>query len=302
MAEPGTDIGIAGLEHRRLERDGVGIATWAGGSGSTVVLLHGYPQTSHMWRHLVPALLEDHHVVLADLRGYGRSDAPEPGPLDATYAKREMAADVALVLDSLGIDSAHVVGHDRGARVVHRFCLDFPELVASAAVLDIVPTLHMFDHVDRAMAEAYFHWFFLTRDRGLPETLLRADPDAWIRSRFDGRHRDGFAFEPSAIKAYADAFRRPGVVEATCADYRAAAGIDLEHDRTDRTSGRTVARPLLVGWGTNGYVGRSFDVAAVWREYAADVRPVAIEADHYVAEENPAATLAALRDFWASVQ
>ncbi|GAA1911626.1 alpha/beta fold hydrolase [Nocardioides hwasunensis] len=299
MADVGADdLGVDGLAHRRIERDGVGIATWSGGSGDTVVLLHGYPQTSHMWRHLVPALLEDHHVVLADLRGYGASDAPEPGPGDASYAKREMAADVALVLDTLGVDSAHLVGHDRGGRVVHRFCLDFPELVRTAAVLDIVPSLHMFEHVDRAMAEAYFHWFFLARGGGLPETLLRADPDTWIRSRFAGRHRDGFVFEESAVQAYADAFRRPGVVEATCADYRAAAGIDLEHDRADREAGRTVQSPLLVGWGTSGYVGRSFAVPEVWSGFAADVHPAPIEADHYVAEENPAATLAALDDFW----
>lgn len=291
--------GFADLTHRRFERDGVELVTWSGGSGETVLLLHGYPQSSLMWRHLVPALVEDHHVVLMDLRGYGASGTPDPGPADLAYAKREMAADAALVLDSLGVDSAHVVGHDRGARVAHRFCLDFPELVRTAAVLDIVPTLHMFESVDRAMAEAYFHWFFLTRGGGLPETLLRADPDAWIRSRFAGRHRAGFVFEASAVEAYAAAFRRPGVIEATCADYRAAAGVDLEHDAADREAGRTVTVPLLVGWGTDGYVGRSFDVAAVWSRYADDVRPVPIEADHYVAEENPAATLAALRRLWA---
>ena len=168
----------------------------------------------------------------------------------------------------------------------------------TAAVLDIIPTLHMFETVDRAMAEAYFHWFFLTRGGGLPETLLRADPDAWIRSRFAGRHRAGFTFDPAAVESYAEAFRRPGVVEATCADYRAAAGIDLDHDRTDREAGRRIGAPLLVGWGTSGYVGRSFDVPAVWSHYADDVRPAPIEADHYVAEENPAATLAALTAFW----
>lgn len=279
-------------------RDGVGLAAWSGGSGDTVLLLHGYPQTSHMWRHLVPALLADHHVVVMDLRGYGASDAPAPAPDASTYSKREMAADAAFVLDSLAVDSAHLVGHDRGARVVHRFCLDHPELVRTAAVLDIVPTLHMFESVDREMAEAYFHWFFLTRGGGLPEALLRADPDAWIRSRFVGRHRADFAFEPETVAAYAEAFRRPGVVEATCADYRAAAGVDLEHDRADRADGRVVGRPLLVGWGTSSYVGRSFDPPAVWAEYARDVRPAPIEADHYVAEENPSATLAALNVFW----
>lgn len=293
-----TDLAAAGLEHQIFERDGVGLATWHGGTGDTVVLLHGYPQTSHMWRHLVPSLLKEHHVVLVDLRGYGSSDAPRPGPHDAAYAKREMATDVAFVLDELGVDKAHLVGHDRGARVVHRFCLDFPELVATAAVLDIVPTFHMYDHVDRAMAEAYFHWFFLTRPGGLPEDLLNADPDSWIRSRFAGRHLPGFAFEERAIQLYVDAFRRRGIVEATCADYRAAVGIDLTHDRADYANGTVIQHPLMVGWGASSYVGTSFDVADVWSRYADDVHPAPIEADHYVAEENPEGTLAALREFW----
>ena len=134
---------IGGLAPHRFERDGVGLAAWSGGSGPTVLLLHGYPQSSYMWREVAARLLGAHHVVVMDLRGYGQSDAPPPDPDDLTYSKREMAADAAFVLDSLGVDRAHLVGHDRGGRVVHRFCLDFPELVLTAAVLDIVPTLHM---------------------------------------------------------------------------------------------------------------------------------------------------------------
>ncbi|WP_236795544.1 alpha/beta fold hydrolase [Amycolatopsis sp. GM8] len=287
---------LDGLEARRVERDGVGLAVWSGGSGPTVLLLHGYPENSAMWRDVVPALLTDHRVILMDLRGYGRSDAPA----DATYSKREMAADAAAVLRALDAGPAHVVGHDRGARVVHRLCLDQPDLVASAAVLDIVPTLHMYESVDRLMAETYFHWFFLTRGNGLPESLLRADPKTWIRSRFTGRHGPEFTFPPEVVEEYAEAFARPGVIEATCADYRAAATIDLEHDRADRDAGRRIRGRLLVGWGKRGYVGRAFDVPEVWREYAADVQPAAIDADHYVAEENPEQTVAALRTFWAA--
>ncbi|MBO9521471.1 MAG: alpha/beta hydrolase [Nocardioidaceae bacterium] len=288
---------IDGLTLSRFDHDGVGIAYATGGDGPPVVLLHGYPQSSLMWRHLVPSLLADRQVVVLDLRGYGASDAPAPVD-DATYGKRAMAADVAALLDSLGIDRADLVGHDRGGRVVHRFCLDYPELVATAAVLDIVPTLHMYENVDRAMAEAYFHWFFLSRPGGLPEALLHADTAGWVRSRMVGRHRAGFAFDEDVLRAYAGAFVRPGVIEATCADYRAAASVDLADDLADREAGRGIERPLLVGWGTEGYVGTAFDVAKVWTEYAEQVTAAPIEADHYVAEENPVATLAALRDFW----
>jgi haloacetate dehalogenase len=293
---------IDGLSQSRFDHDGVGLAYATGGEGDPVVLLHGYPQSSLMWRHLVPELLADRQVVLLDLRGYGASDAPAPDAGHATYAKSAMAADLAALLDSLGIDRADLVGHDRGGRVVHRFCLDYPELVDTAAVLDIVPTLHMYENVDRAMAEAYFHWFFLSRPHGLPESLIRADVEAWVRSRFAGRHGAGFAFEENALTAYVEAFGRPGVVEATCADYRAAASVDLVHDLADREAGRGIERPLLVGWGTEGYVGSAFDVAKIWTEYAEDVTAAPIEGDHYVAEENPAATLAALRAFWQAAR
>ncbi len=292
---------IPGLDAHRFVRDGVGLSAWSGGAGPTVLLLHGYPQSSYMWRFLVPALLADHHVVLMDLRGYGESDAPSPDDLDHTYSKRAMAVDAAHVLDSLGVESAHLVGHDRGGRVVHRFCLDHPEIVTSAAVLDIVPTLHMFENVDRAMAEAYFHWFFLTRPCGLPEGLIRADVERWLRARFQGRHSAAYAFEEEALQVYLRAFSRAGAVEATCSDYRAAATVDLEHDVADRAAGRRVERPLLVAWGTEGYVGRSFDVPQVWQQYARDVRAAPVAADHYLAEENPEQALHALTTFWANL-
>lgn len=287
----------ADLAPSHVERDGVRLAVWSGGTGPAVLLLHGYPQSSVMWRGVVPALLPEHRVILMDLRGYGGSAAPA----DARYDRREMAADAAAVLEQLGVQRGHVVGHDRGARVVHRLCLDRPDLVASAAVLDIVPTLHMYDSVDRAMAETYFHWFFLSREHGLPEALLKADPDAWIRSRFTGRHAAGFSFPDAVIETYARDFARPGVIEATCADYRAAATVDLEHDRADRDTGHRVQAPLLAAWGTLGYVGRTFDVDEVWRSYADDVHAAPIDADHYVAEENPRGTVAALETFWAAL-
>jgi haloacetate dehalogenase len=293
-------VDLSDFERTTVVRDDVALAVHAGGEGDPVVLLHGYPQSRLMWHRIAEPLSRHRRVVLVDLRGYGDSDAPAPLSGATNYAKREMAADVLHAMRVLGHDHFDVVGHDRGGRVAHRLALDHPSSVRSVAVLDIVPTLHMFEHVDRAMAETYFHWFFLARPDRIAERLIAADPESWVRSRFDGRHGGGEPIDPCSIAAYVDAFRRPGVIAATCADYRAAAGIDLEHDRLDRARERRVTAPLLALWGRTSYVGRHFDVADVWSQYAESVWAEAVDADHYLAEEAPAATLAALVDFWGS--
>lgn len=292
---------IDGFSEMAMERGGVRLATWVGGEGAPVVLLHGYPQSQRMWHRVAAELRHDRRVVLMDLRGYGESAAPTPAAGDTNYSKREMARDVAHVMSALGHETFDVVGHDRGGRVAHRLGLDFPGRVTSLAVLDIVPTWHMFNHVDRAMAESYFHWFFLTRPGGLPERLIHADPAAWLLSRFEGRHAGGEPIGAEDLASYLAAFQRPGVIEATCADYRAAATIDLDHDRADRFDGLRLTSPLLALWGESSYVGRNFDVLDVWRGYAAEVSGTSIRADHYLAEENPRATVDALRIFWKAL-
>lgn len=269
------------------EREGVTIRAWKGGAGTPVLLLHGYPQTHHMWHRVAPALAERHTVIVADLRGYGDSGKPAPVEDRSNYSKREMAADQHRLMASLGFDRYAVVGHDRGARVAHRLGLDQPEAVSRIAVLDIVPTLHMFDNVDRAMASSYFHWFFLSQRGGMPESLQRADPQTWLRSRFTGRHAGGEAIAEAAYAEYERCFLQPGAIEGSTADYQAAASIDLDHDRADRDRGRTLDMPLLALWGSAGYVGTNFDVVDVWREYADSVTGAAIESDHYLAEEAP---------------
>lgn len=278
-----------------IDCDGIRIAAETRGSGPAVLLLHGYPETKAMWDAVAEALAADHTVVAADLRGYGDSGKPR----DASYAKRDMARDQLLLMRELGHDSFAVIGHDRGGRVGHRLALDHPEAVTALAVLDIVPTLHMFENVDRAMATAYFHWFFLARDDGMPEALIGADRETWLRSRFTGRRHDGDAL-PDAFDEYLRCFDLD-TVHASGADYRAAATVDLEHDRVDRSAGRVVTTPTLALWGAHSYVGRSFDVLATWEAYAPGVVGQAIEADHYLAEEAPDATAWALRGFLAEV-
>ncbi|MFD5224867.1 alpha/beta fold hydrolase [Microbacterium sp. NPDC058342] len=286
--------GFAPVAHTH---EGVTISGVVGGSGPPVLLLHGYPQTRRMWHAVAPTLARTHTVVACDLRGYGDSDKPAPAADQSTYSKRTMAADQHAVMRSLGFDRYAVVGHDRGARVAHRLALDEPTAVERIAVLDIVPTLHMFEHVDRAMASTYFHWFFLALGNGLPERLISGDPGAWLRSRFDGRSHSPWSLEPASYAEYERCFTSPGAIEASVADYRAAATIDLEHDRADHAAGTRIAAPLLALWGAHSYVGRNFDVAGIWRDYAGEVSAAAIESDHYLAEESPQQVLGALTAF-----
>jgi haloacetate dehalogenase len=229
--------------------------------------------------------------VAADLRGYGDSAKPR----GEHYAKRDMARDQVALMRTLGFERFAVIGHDRGARVGHRMALDHPDAVSALAVLDIVPTLHMFENVDRAMATAYFHWFFLARADGMPEALITADRETWLRSRFTGRRHDGDRL-PDAYDEYLRCFD-VDTVHASGADYRAAATVDLKHDRADRAAARTVTCPVLALWGAHSYVGRHFDVLATWRPYAPSVTGSAVDADHYLAEEAPDATAASLREF-----
>ena len=288
---------LPGFDERLVDVGEAHIRARCAGSGPPLLLLHGYPETLVMWHRVAPALVDAFTVVLADLRGYGGSSKPASTGDDTTYATRTMADDQVRLMELLGHERFAVAGHDRGGRVAHRMALDHADRIVSVAVLDIVPTLHMFENVDRAMATSYFHWFFLARPGGLPESLIGADPDAWLASRFRGRHRGPSPFDPAALEEYRRAFRDPATIAATCADYRAAASIDLVHDRADRDAGRRVTAPLLALWGSASYVGRNFDPGRVWQGYADRVTATAVDADHYVAEEAPAATGDALLRF-----
>ncbi|MCS7483977.1 alpha/beta fold hydrolase [Umezawaea endophytica] len=263
-----------------------------GGEGPPV-LLHGYPQTHLIWHHVAPLLATDHTVVLADLRGYGDSGKPAGGP--AAYAKRVMALDQVRLMGALGFDAFDVVGHDRGGRVAHRMALDHPAAVTRLAVLDIVPTRHAYATADAAFGQGYYHWFFLTAGGGIPEKLIGGDPEFWIRARMTTRHHGGTAFDPAAMAEYVRCFSDPAAISASCDDYRAAATIDLDHD--EASFGRPVECPVLALWGGQSFVGRTYDVLDVWRSYAADLRGEALPADHYLPEEAPERTAAALREF-----
>lgn len=276
---------------------GIALRVRTGGSGPPLLLLHGNPQTHAMWHKVAPALAARFSVVCPDLRGYGFSSKPPPSPDHAAYAKRAMAADMVALMRILGFDRFRLVGHDRGARVGHRLMLDHPDRVERAALLDIIPTLEHFERTGMDFAMGYYHWFFLAQPAPYPETLIAADPRFWLLSH-SGRHGappDFFA--PEAFADYLAALHEPGTIAAICEDYRAAAGIDLEHDRASRAAGQRITCPLLVLWGARGRVGAWYDVPEVWRLYGTDIRGAAIPSGHYLAEEAPAETLAALEAF-----
>ena len=285
-----------GFSLKTIDAAGTAINLRVGGHGPPLLLLHGYPQTHVMWHKIAPDLARRFTVVCPDLRGYGASAKPAGGEDHAGYSKRAMADDQVAVMAALGFARFRVVGHDRGARVAHRMCLDHAEKIERAAVLDIVPTREVFATTNKALATAYFHWFFLIQRHDFPERLIGADPDYYLRRMLGAwSAKDDRTFAAEAMHAYLEAFRDSKTIHATCEDYRAAASVDLEHDEADIV--KKIEAPLLVLWGEKGAMQRLYDVLGVWRTRARDVRGRALPCGHFLPEEAPVETLAALLDF-----
>jgi haloacetate dehalogenase len=282
-----------GFEPFRIATSGATIHGVKGGSGPALLLLHGWPQTHLLWRKLAPLFARDFSVVATDLRGYGESSKPADGDNHAGHSKRETARDQVEVMQALGHQRFAVVGHDRGGRVAHRMALDHGERIERIAVLDIVPTLRLFTDMKQAFATAYFHWFFMLAPAPVPETLLANSAEFFVRGLFLGLPADAVA-EP-IFAEYLRSFRDPATMHAMCEDYRAAASIDLEHDRADLA--QKVDCPLLALWGERGAMHPLYDVTATWRERANDVRGKALPGGHWLPEEIPDALYAELRAF-----
>lgn len=267
----------------------------AAGDGPPLLLLHGHPQTHVTWRKIAPALSRRFTVVAADLRGYGDSSKPDGGAEHVAYSKREMAKDQVAVMERLGFPRFAVVGHDRGGRVAHRMALDWPDAVSKLCVMDIAPTATMYARTDKIFATRYFWWFFLIQPEPLPERMIGADPEYFLRRHLDGQTRTPGATEPAAFAEYLRCYLDPATRHAICEDYRAAAGIDLVHDAADAQA--RIAAPLLALWGARGVVGELYDVLATWREKATNVRGRALDCGHLVQEERPEEALEALIAF-----
>ncbi|CAN5604339.1 alpha/beta hydrolase [soil metagenome] len=289
-----------GFEERSVEVEaGVKIAATVGGSGPPLLLLHGHPQTRAIWHRVAPTLARDHTLVMADLRGYGDSSKPAGAADHSNYAKRVMARDQLALMAGLGFERFDVLAHDRGARVAHRLAADHPEAVNRLMLLDIAPTLAMYEQTSEAFARAYWHWFFLIQPAPLPERLIEGDPVAYIRDVM-GRRSAGLApFDPRALAEYERCIALPGTAHGLCEDYRAAAGIDLVHDREDRDAGRMLAMPVLALWGAEGVVHRCFEPLKEWRRVARNVSGQALDCGHYITEEAPDALLSHVQTFLA---
>ncbi|MBB3178906.1 alpha/beta fold hydrolase [Variovorax sp. Sphag1AA] len=281
-----------------LSRDGVRLHGKVGGSGAPLLLLHGHPQTHTIWHRVAPMLAQQFTVVTMDLRGYGDSGRPEADEAHVRYSKREMALDALSVMRAHGFERFGVLAHDRGARVAHRLAADHPEAVERLMLLDIAPTLAMYQNTTEAFARAYWHWFFLIQPPPLPEALIASDAARYVRSVMGGRHAGLAPFAPEALAEYERCAAIDGTARSICEDYRASATIDLEHDRADIAAGRKLDMPLRVLWGEHGVVGRCFDVLAYWRDLARDVTGGTLACGHYIPEEAPAELVAEALSFF----
>ncbi|WP_338802579.1 alpha/beta fold hydrolase [Pseudomonas sp. RSB 5.4] len=288
---------FAGFVKDQRHVNGVDIAYRLGGSGPGLLLLHGHPQTHVIWHKIAEQLAEHFTVVAADLRGYGDSARPAADEQHRNYSKREMARDNVALMQALGFEQFLILAHDRGARVAHRLALDHRAAVQRMMLLDIAPTLAMYTQTNEAFARAYWHWFFLIRPAPLPETLIEADPEAYLRSVMGSRSAGLAPFTEHAFGEYLRCLQRPGSARGICEDYRASASIDLEHDRADIAVGNHLDLPLRILWGAEGTVGRCFDPLKEWQQVATSVSGKALPAGHYLAEEVPELLLAEALDF-----
>jgi len=288
---------FAGFQKDQRQVNGVQIAYRIGGTGPGLLLLHGHPQTHVIWHKVAEELSQYFTVVAADLRGYGDSSKPPATDDHSSYSKREMGRDMVELMRVLGLPTFSVLAHDRGARVAHRLVLDHPQVVTRMALLDIAPTLAMYSQTNEAFARAYWHWFFLIRPAPLPETLLEANPEQYLRSVMGSRSAGLAPFTDEAFAEYVRCASLPGAARGVCEDYRASASIDLQHDRADIEAGNHLTLPLMVLWGGEGTVGKCFEPLKEWQKVATDVRGTALPGGHYLAEEIPEALLAEVLPF-----
>ena len=294
-------VSFPGFETKTFSTDSedgsIDISYLIGGNGPPLLLLHGFPQTKAIWSQVAPELARNFTVVAADLRGYGASSKPH-GKIDhSTYSKRSMAADQHALMKSLGFNQFFLLGHDRGGRVSHRLAMDFPESVLRLMVLDVSPTLTMYENTTMEFAKGYWHWFFLIQPEPVPETLIGANPEFWLKNHM-GRHAGTGIFSPDRWSEYLAGASNPEGMHAMCEDYRAAATTDLIHDRSDRAAGKMLKMPLKVLWGEHGLVNQCFKPLEDWGAVARDVSGKAVPSGHYIPEEIPDVLLAEVRKFF----
>jgi haloacetate dehalogenase len=285
---------LDGFESHEVETGETSIFLRRSGSGSPVLLLHGFPETHLMWRRVAPLLARRFTVVCADLRGYGRSGCPISTPDHAPYAKRAMARDMVTVMERLGFPRFSVAGHDRGGRVAYRLALDHPDRINRLAVLDILPVATVWERADARFALGYWPWVLLAQPEPLPERLISATPEAVIDDALGGWGSPAGTFGPDVRATYVEALRDRSHAHAICEEYRAAATLDRMHDDADRAEGKRIDCPVLVLWSRHGPLSTWYADAggpiSLWRTWAADVQGRAVDAGHFFPEEIPEET------------
>jgi haloacetate dehalogenase len=290
---------LDGFTRSDIRTSGARIVTAVGGSGPPLLLMHGSPFTHLSWHAVAPVLARNFTVVCTDLRGYGDSEKPAGGDRHVNYSFRAMAQDQIEVMAALGFSQFRAAGHDRGARVLHRMCLDHPRAVLRASILDIIPQHHLLNNVTRQWGTFSWHWFFNIQPFDLPERMMGADPDWYIKKKLAKTEQGLSFFDKDALAEYMRCFRDPETIHAICEDYRATFGIDLDMDTADVAAGRRIECPVQLLWGATGGVGRNHDPAEIWQRYAAHiVEARALPCGHYLSEEAPAETAAALASFF----
>ena len=288
---------ITGFEDHSLHVNGQDIAFSLAGEGPPVLLLHGFPQTRALWAQVAPLLAQRYSVVAADLRGYGDSSKPDGV---AAMSFRNMGADQLALMQALGHETFHLIGHDRGGRTAHRLALDAPEAVASLTVMDIVPTHLLLSDLSKEVARAYYHWFFLSQPAPVPETLISADVDAFFHSCLTGWGGAGLAdFAPEQLDAYRRAWRDPACIHTMFNDYRAAIDVDFALDNADLS--QKVTCPALVAYGADGAMAQHYDMAAAWSPRLANMQTTTVPGGHFFVDQSPEATAAALLTFLDSL-
>jgi len=293
---------IAGFARSRVDCGEVTLSVQMAGQGPALICLHGYPQNGMCWARVAPVLAQTFRVIIPDLRGYGQSDAPEDDAGHDAYSKRRMALDIIGLMDALGLESAMVLGHDRGARVSYRLALDHPARVTRLGIMEIAPTADYWAAWGADMAMAAYHWTFLAQPAPLPERMINADPEAYVDWTLASwtLSKSLADFPDASLQSYRSQATDPARIHAMCADYRAGATSDRRHDEEDRAAGRRITAPLHFLYGHHGFPARTGDPAGLWRNWATLVTAEACESGHFVMEENPDAVLAAFVPFFAA--
>jgi haloacetate dehalogenase len=292
----GFQAGFISTQHASDEE--ILISYQMGGSGPPLLLLHGFPQTKMIWHRVAPALAKHFTVIASDLRGYGASSKP-PGLTDhSNYSKRAMANDQAQLMNALGFSHYGVLGHDRGGRVAHRLALDYGKQVNKLMVLDISPTLAMYEQTSMQFASSYWHWFFLIQKAPIPETMIGANTEFFMKQFMGGRHAGLSIFAPECWQEYVLAMSDPACLHAMCEDYRAAASIDLEHDRQSIAQKQLLEMPMRVLWGEFGQVNACFKPLEDWQKLGTDVSGQTLQSGHYIPEEIPEGLIAEALSFF----